>query len=129
MTMPVVIPTFGYISVVSVISSIIIAPIVTVSLTSAFCGLVLSLISPVIAKPCFLVSGITAKYFNFMTEHIGGWKYSTVDVSRPFAVISVIVIFAVLQLLLYCRKRRNMLKLYGLNEKIKAEGGDRLIWR
>ena len=129
MTMPVVILVFGYVSVVAVISNIIIAPIVTVSLIAAFCGLVLSLISPVIAKPCFLVSGITAKYFNFMTEHIGGWKYSAVNVSRPFAVISVIVIFAVLQLLLYCRKRRDMLKLYGLNEKIKAEGGDRLIWR
>lgn len=129
MTMPVVIPTFGYISVVAVISSIIIAPVVTVSLTSAFCGLVLSLISAVIAKPFFLVSGITAKYFNFMTEHIGGWKYSTVDVSRPFAWASVAVIFAVLQLLLYCRKRRNMLKLYGMKEKIKSEGGDKLIWR
>lgn len=129
MTMPVVIPTFGYISVVSVISSIIIVPVVTVSLTSAFCGLVLSLVSSVIAKPFFLVSGITAKYFNFMIERVGGWKYSTVDVSRSFAWVSVAVIFVVLHFLLYCRKRRNMLKLYGIREKIKLEGGDKLIWR
>lgn len=129
MTLPVTIYMFGCISTVSVISNLLISSAVTAALSVAVVGLIVNVIVPFMAKPVFKVSGLLAKYINYVIEYLGSLPFAVKQMPEYTAYIAIFIIFALFTLLLACKKRSNMLKLEAMNEKIIKEGGGKLKWR
>lgn len=129
MTLPVTIYIFGYVSTVSVLSNLLISSAVTAALSIAVVGLIVNMLVPFMAKPVFLVANVLTKYINTVIEYLGSLPFAVKEMPEYTAYIAIFIIFALLSLLLACKKRSNMLKLEAMNAKIIKEGGGKLKWR
>jgi len=128
-TLPVVIYSFGGVSIVAIISNLVISFAVTWALYATVCAIAVNAIIPFTAFPFFYAAGVILSYINFMIEYIGSLSFSYVSVNKNWGFAALFAIFFALAVLVACKKRRNMLKLKRMNEKIVKEGGGKLKWR
>lgn len=127
-TMPTVISTFGYISCVSAAASLLVSPAVTLALSFAAAGILLSLISGPLSVLLLYPAGTFAAYINKVITALGSLPYAAVDTGRFAAAISIITLILIIIGLFACKKRADMLKLKNIKEKIIKEGGGKLKW-
>ena len=128
LTLPVIVYIFGYISVVSVISNLLISTAVTIAMSIAITGLIVNLIFPFATAPILFAAGLVTRYINAVIIALGSLPFAVVRIPQELTVFAIVLIFVVLMLLLACKKRNNMLKLKAVNEKIIKEGGGKFKW-
>ena len=126
MTLPLTIYVFGYISVVSVITNLLISFAVTVSIYTVIFALILSAVFPFLANIVYIPAGLITKYINSIIIYFGKLPFATVNTPYYITYISIFIIFLIIWALLACKKRRNMLRLKEMQEKILKEGGKAL---
>lgn len=129
LTTPLTIYVFGYISVVSIFTNILITFAATLSLWLAFSALVLNLVLPILAEFVFKICEIVLKYINYVINLFGSFPFATVSMPKSAAFISGFVCVAVFVLLLACKKRLDIIKSDRIREKIISEGGKTLKWQ
>jgi len=129
LTMPVVIYVYNYVSLVAVITNLLISGAVTVVLWISVCGLVVNLFFPAAARILFSVCDFIVEYINSIINYFGSRTYSTVDVPKSAAFLSVLLIIFIFKFLLACKVKHNMLKLKEMRKKIIKEGGRTVKWQ
>lgn len=115
-TMPVSICIFGYISVVSVITNLLISFAVTAALVVTAAGIIISLISLPIADFIFSAAELLAYYINYVITLFGSMPFATVNTGKASFVVSFFAIILILTVLFACKKRNDMLKLKLIEE-------------
>lgn len=128
-TLPIVIKIFGYVSTVSTITNLLISFAVTLALCFSVSALVISLLLPPISTIIFYPAGVTAKYINFIINYFGAMPNATARLPKHISILAILLIFLLLCLLLACKRERNMVKLSGMIDKIKKEGGEKVKWQ
>ncbi len=129
LTLPVSIYTFGYVSVVSVITNLLISYAVTLTLSVAMIALILNLFFPAFSSLMFGFCDILTSYINYVINYFGSLPFSTVRMPRWSAILAVLIIILIFYALLTCKKRMDMIKSnYLVNKKI-YEKGRRRKWR
>jgi len=126
MTLPETISVFGYISVVSVITNLLISFAVTLCIYTVIFALVFSAIFPFMGDILYLPAMFITKYVNLVIIYFGKLPFATLSMPEYTYYISVFVIFLIIWALLACKKRRNMLRLKEMQDKILKEGGKTL---
>lgn len=129
LTLPVVIKVFGYVSTVAVVTNLLISFAVTLALIITVIALIISLLFPNIGKLILCVGDIIVKYINFVINFMGGLPFSAVGVPSYCTIFAVLLIFCVFWILLACKKRRNMIKLKEINQKVIKERGSIKKWQ
>lgn len=129
LTLPVVINVFGYVSTVAVITNLLTSFAVTFALGVTVVALIISLLFPNIGKLILCPTDLLVRYINFVINFMGRLPFATVIVPSYFAVFAVMLIFCVFWILLACKKRRNMIKLKEINQKIIKERGSIKKWQ
>lgn len=127
-TLPVVIAVFGYVSCVSVIASLLISPAVTLALSFAAGGILLSLIAKPLSFLLLYPAGTAAVYINKVINLLGGLPFAAFDTGRYAFIASLAALLILIVFLFACKRRADMIKLKYLNEKIIKEGGGVLKW-
>ena len=118
-TAPVVIYYFGYISVVSVITNLLI----TTAVSAAMCTCVLGFLLPFCETVLFKISEVYIFYVNSVINYFGSLKFAALKVPKYFSIIFIIIIIAILFCLLACKVKRDMVKSKQIQFKLIAEGG------
>jgi hypothetical protein len=113
----------------SVITNILISFPVTVILSVTVVAVVLSPVLPFISSVALGIIDYGVKYVNFVINYIGSRSFATTRLPQWVAFVAVLVILVVFHVLITCKKRRDMLKLKEMNQKIIKEGGDRKKWQ
>lgn len=126
MTLPLTISIFGYISVVSVITNLLISFAVTVSIYAVIFALVFSSFIPFLADIFYLPAFYVTKYVNSVIVYFGELPFAVMNTPQYTYYIAIFVIFLIIWGLLACKKRKNMLRLKEIQEKILKEGGKAL---
>ncbi len=129
LTLPVTVYIYGYISNMSVITNLLISFPVTVILSVTVVAVVLSPVLPFISSVALGIIDYGVKYVNFVINYMGSRSFATTRLPQWVAFVAVLVILVVFHLLITCKKRRDMLKLKEMNQKIIKEGGDRKKWQ
>lgn len=127
-TLPAVINTFGYVSCISVPASILISPAVTVALSFALGGILLSLIAKPLSFLLLYPAGTAAVYINKVINLLGSLPFAAFDTGRYAFTASLTVLLVLIIALFACKRRSDMIKLKRINEKIIKEGGGKLKW-
>lgn len=128
-TMPEAVHDFGGIPVYSVVSCLLISTAATAALELAIVALAVSPVSAAAAKPMFAVCGLLIKYMRFVIDRIGGLESAFLPLGRSAVCISAAADFVILLGLFACQRKRNMLKLKKIEEKVIREGGKQLKWQ
>ncbi|MBQ1988345.1 MAG: ComEC/Rec2 family competence protein [Clostridia bacterium] len=126
MTLPETISVFGYVSVVSVITNLLISSAVTFCIYAVIFALVFSAVFPFLADILYLPAMFITKYVNTVITYFGNLPFATIGMPEYTYYISVFMIFLIIWILLACKKRRNMLRLKEMQDKILKEGGKTL---
>ncbi len=129
LTLPVTVYTYGYISNMSVVTNLLISFPVTVILSATVAAVVISPVLPLISAVALGVIDYGVKYINFVINYLGSRSFATTRLPRWVAFAAVLVILVVFHVLITCKKRRDMLKLKEMNQKIVKEGGNRKKWQ
>ncbi len=103
-TMPVAIYNFGYISMVSVLTNLLISFATTLVIQLALIGLILSLFS-VDLNFIMLFTDYVTRYINFVIEYFGSLKYSAIVTNKQLFVIPIALIFIILILMCLIKRR------------------------
>ena len=74
-------------------------------------------------------AGLAAKYINYVIDRFGSLEFAAASFGEMAFPVSLILFFAVPEVLFACQKRADMLKLKAMNKKIMREGGKKLLWR
>ena len=128
LTLPVTIYVFGYVSTVSVLANLLISSAVTFVICLALIGLILNLVIPLISPPVFYLTQVITDYINTVIEKLGSKDYATMEIPKRMVYLSLLAVFTVFWTLLCCKRRKNVLKLNQMKEKIVKEGGGKLKW-
>lgn len=128
-TLPVTIKIFGYVSNMSLITNLLISVPVSFGLSFMFAGLLVSTVSPFLAKPIFLATDLILQYVNNVINYFGSLENSLTHVPEYGTYIAVGVILLIFHVLSACKKRSDMLKLRKMIEKINQERGRRSKWQ
>lgn len=129
MTLPITIKLFGYVSNVALITNFLISYAVTMALSLGIIALITNLILPVIADAVFILLDLITNYINTVINIFGSKSFSVTVLPEFFWIIAVLIIIAVFWILLACKKRRYMLKLKEIDEKILNESGKGRRWQ
>ena len=129
LTLPVVIYVFGYVSVVAVVTNLLISFAVTLALCVTVVALAVSLLFPNIGKLILSVGELIVRYVNFVINFMGSLPFATAEMPSYFCLFAVLLIFCVFWILLACKKRRNMIKLKEINQKVIKERGSIKKWQ
>ncbi len=129
LTLPVTVYTYGYISNMSVITNLLISFPVTVILSATVVAVVISPVLPFVSSVTLRVIDYGVKYVNLVINYMGSRPFATTRLPEWVAFVAVLVILVVFHVLITCKKRRDMLKLKEMNQKILKEGGNRKKWQ
>ena len=99
-TLPVLIGTFGYISVVAIITNLLITYAVTLALTFAAAAMLFGMFPP-IYKFFLFIAGVSTKYINYVISTVSKFSITTVSIENRIlqyclVVLSVLIIIALL---------------------------------
>lgn len=99
MTLPISIASFGTISILSVITNVLVLPVIETSMLLGVIGILIDFIFTPVARFIFLVVWVQLKYFEIIVNFIGNLEYSAVDFSCPgfilFMFYLIIFIFII----------------------------------
>ena len=129
LTLPTVIAVFGYVSLISPITNLLISFPVTILLWITVCALLINLFLPSVSGLLFVTCELIAKYVNTVINFLGSLKFSAVRTPYWTSFLAIILIIFVFHVLLACKTRKDMLKLKEMAEKITKEGGKVLKWQ
>lgn len=129
LTLPVVIYVFGYMSTVALVTNLLITNAVTLALSVTVIALAVSLLFPNIGRLILCVDDLVVRYVNFVINFMGSLPFSAVRVPSYFAILAVLLIFCVFWILLACKKKKNMIKLKEINQKVIKERGSIKKWQ
>ncbi len=129
MTLPVVIYVFGYISVVSVVTNLLIDFPLSFCLCATVIALIIKPVLPFFGTMVLNTVDYGVRYINFVINYLGSRKFAVLRINEEGVYISVILIFAVFKIMLTCKRRQDMLKLKQMNEKILKERGKDTKWQ
>ncbi len=129
LTLPVSIYTFGYVSVVSVLTNLLISFAVTLALSIAVVALFFNLCIPFLGEFLFEICNLFTLYINKVINYFGSKEFSVVSLPEWSAVIAILLIIFIFYCLLACKKRIDMLKLEEISQKRKQEGVRQLKWQ
>lgn len=129
LTLPVLISCFGYISVISLIPNLLIAPVIDWVLKLAFLMLVVNLFSPFLTALLFKGLDILLGYINYIINFFGNIEWAIVELPNFFAFLSIILILLIFSVLIACKKYGYVVKLNEMKEKYIKEGGKKLKWQ
>ena len=125
LTAPVIIFSFGGISVVGIFANLCVSFALPWLLILSVAGLIINLVSPLFASVIFRGVEVLAKYINFVIEYWGSKSFAAINLPKSSAFIAMLLIFAVFYCLIACKNRMDMLKLRALKKKIDGEGRKR----
>ena len=128
-TLPATTYYFGYISTVAVLSNILIAFAVTLSLNFAVCGIIIYCGFPLGGHILLVAASLVVKYMNFAVNKLGSLPLAAVRLGEYSFIFALLILFSVIFALFTCKRRQDMLKLKSMHEKIISEGGGKLKWR
>ena len=129
LTLPVTVYIYGYISNMSVVTNILISFPVTVILSATVAALVISPVLPFVSSVALGIIDYGVRYVNLVINYMGSRPFATTRLPEWVAFVAVLVILVVFHVLITCKKRRDMLKLKEMNQKIVKEGGNRKKWQ
>ena len=129
MVLPVMIYVFGYVSVVSVLTNLLIDFPLSYCLCGGVIAVIIKPVFPFTASILLDVTDLGVRYINGAINFIGGQKIATVRVDEKGVYISVALIFVIFKIMLICKSRQDMLKLKLMNEKILSERGSKTKWQ
>ena len=129
LTLPVTVYIYGYISNMSVITNLLISFPVTVILSATVVAVVLSPVLPFISSVALGIIDYGVRYVNLVINYMGSRPFATTRLPEWVVFVAVLVILVVFHVLITCKKRRDMLKLKEMNQKIVKEGGNRKKWQ
>lgn len=120
MTLPVIINTFGSVSVVSPITNILITYAITYSLTINCIALVLSVIPvlKIISNVLFMIVDILTAYINLCINYFGSLKFAAVDIDKNYCYLAAGLIVILILIIYTCKKREYLIQ----SKKIKERG-------
>lgn len=129
LTLPVAINTFGFISSVGVITTLIITYPVTLSIWISLFALSINLLFSGFAEVIFIPCEYLLKFTNYVINKMGSLPFSVIPTDKIWALVAVGIIILIFYVLLACKKRLYMIKLKEIREKIKRTGGGKLKWQ
>ncbi|MBQ6847680.1 MAG: ComEC/Rec2 family competence protein [Clostridia bacterium] len=129
MVLPVMIYVFGYVSVVSVLTNLLIDFPLSYCLCGGVIAVIIKPVFPFTASILLDATDLGIRYINGAINFIGGQKFATVRVDEKGVYISVALIFVIFKIMLICKSRQDMLKLKLMNEKILSERGSKTKWQ
>ena len=124
-TLPVTIPTFGYISNMSIATNLLVGLPVTAAIYLSLAGLVL----PPLADALFFVANLIVKYVNFVINYFGSSPFAVTNLPDWAIILAIIAIFLIIYGLLACTKQNNVVKLKRILNKKILEGGGKRKWQ
>lgn len=129
LTLPITIKLFGCVSNVALITNLLISYAVTIVLWLSVAALLINLVLPIVANLIFILCGLITNYINTVINFFGSFEFSVTEVPKFCWIIAVLAIAVTFWILLACKKRRDMIKLKEMNEKIIKESGKGTRWR
>ena len=129
LTLPVVINIFGYVSLMSALTNLLIDHAVTGTIIITVTALLLNLVFPFGAKMLFVWADVLTSFVNDVINFIGSQEYAIIKVPKEFTFVAIGVIIGLFWILLTCKSLIDMLKLREMNIKIKNERGKVKKWR
>lgn len=129
LTLPVTVYIYGYISNMSVVTNLLISFPVTVILSATVAAVVLSPVLPFVSSVALGIIDYGVRCINFVINYMGSRPFATTRLPEWVLFVAVLVILMVFYVLITCKKRRDMLKLKEMNQKIVKEGGNRKKWQ
>lgn len=124
-TSPVAIPTFGYISNMSIVTNLLIGLAATVAIHLTIAALIL----PPFANVLFFVANLIIKYVNFVINYFGSSPFAVTNLPNWAIILTIIAIFLIIYALLACTKQNNVVKLKRILDKKTREGGGKRKWQ
>jgi competence protein ComEC len=85
---------FGYISLVGLLSSILILPVLGVLFATSLLSILLSYFAMPLALPLATVSDVIAGYVNFVCRQLGSWNFSALSMEVDAFVIWLVLVYA-----------------------------------
>ena len=106
MTMPIIVNTFGEVSVVSPITNILITYAVSYALTINCIALAVSLIPilDIVAKVLFWIVDVLATYINRCINYFGTLKFATLKTNGFYFYFSIAIIILLLLIIYACKR-------------------------
>ncbi len=129
LTLPLLIYVFGWVSNVSVITNLLISLPVTAVLSATVFAVVISPVLPFAASVLLNVTDYGVRYINSVINYMGSRPYAVTRMPEWCAFIAVLLILFVFSILATCKKRRYMLILMAMNQKILKEKGSDKKWQ
>lgn len=120
MTMPIIVKTFGEISLVSPITNILITYAVSYALTINCIALALSLVPVlnIVAKLLFWIVDILATYINTCINYFGTLEFATLETNEYYLYFSIAIIILLLLIIYACKSNLFLLQ---SNKKMKGD--------
>ena len=125
MTLPVAIQIFKSFSCVSVITNMLISIPVSVSLVVTVAALIIYPVLKIPAMLMFYAAGLIVKYINRVINFMGELSFAVVEFGETGVYVSLAVIAVIFWIMIYCKKRADMIKLDEIRRKIIAGKGKR----
>lgn len=129
LTLPVIIHTFGYVSVVGVFTNLLISLPVNICLSATVIALILKPILPFLSNVILILCDIAVRYINFVIEFLGSLSFSTVEIGAIGVIVSVFLIFLVFKSMLSFKAGADKVNLQKMNLKILSERGRSFKWQ
>ena len=102
---------------------------VSLSLVFAALGLALYYAFPMGGHILLTAASLVTRYVNFVINTLGSWPFAVAKLGNFGFVLALLLLFSLIFVLFACKRRRDMLKLKEMHEKIISEGGGKLKWR
>jgi len=108
--LPLLLTTFGRISIIAPISNILILPIVPLSMLIIFLSTIISVILPAIGKIAFLLSYLPLKYVLLVSEEMANLPFSSIEIKNGWQFISALIYSLLITLIIILIRNKRWTK-------------------
>lgn len=128
-TLPVTVSEFGYISLISVFSNLLIGIAVTFMIWFAFLGLIVNLFSQSLSQIFFFPCGILTKYVNSSINNLGELDFAVMELPKGVAFLATVFILFVFWYMTACKKTINQKRTKEKQKIIISQINKKINWK
>lgn len=89
--LPLLLTTFGRISIIAPVSNILILPLIPLTMFIVFISIIIYIVSPLIGQALFLISSLPLKYIILVSDHLSKIPLSSIEIAKDLQTISSII--------------------------------------
>ena len=104
--LPLLLTTFGQISIIAPISNLLILPLIPLTMLLAFLSSIFSLLIPTVGKIVFLMSYLPLKYILYVSEKMANLPFAAIILKSGWQMVSIIIYSLALSLVVYLFRKR-----------------------